>query len=269
MHTGLYAEALEVFRSIIETAQSRAAEEGGVNREALSLDIADATIKRTVLELIVQAHGIPAQKRHRKLAAAALGQYEQGGVSDAEMVARAHAAIREDALYDLAWFNRAVSLRKSGRQAEAFLSYLAAAAVRTGDDEAWVNSLFLAQRHRPDLLPSLLEYLRHQRGEAFVKYVADVARRQPNNAGRDLLSELAQGFSLMLPSPEGAILRIHRGKGAPIILKTAPQHENARQALTKQKQKTREKNKKGNRKKQVPLRSMDRGDSPAALRQAR
>src|SRR5258708_28536185 len=39
MHTCLYADALEVFRSIIETAQSRAAEEGGVNREALSLDI--------------------------------------------------------------------------------------------------------------------------------------------------------------------------------------------------------------------------------------
>src|SRR5258708_32451126 len=145
MHTGLYAEALEVFRSIIETAQSRAAEEGGVNREALSLDIADATIKRTVLELIVQGHGISTQKRHRKLAAAALGQYEQGGVSDAEMVARAHAAIREDALYDLAWFNRAVSLRKSGRQAEAFLSYLAAAAGRSRDVAAQRTSLFLKQ----------------------------------------------------------------------------------------------------------------------------
>ncbi len=248
MHTGRYSEALEVFRGIVSTGKGEA---------ALSVDSADAFIKMKLLELIVQEFGISTQERQGRLAAAALGQYERSGTEDAEMLARTDAALRQDALYNVAWFNRAFSLKRSGKEIDALLCYLAAAAVKTSDDESWLNAMLLAQRYRPDLMLSLLVFVAHLRGEEFVRFLNQTAQRQANEVGRKLFLDLAQIFSENLPSPEGGVVRIHRGKGAPLILKSSAQDQETQRTrkeqkprqMKKQRRKSRAGNKKGGRKK--------------------
>lgn len=243
MHTGRYAEALEAFRSIAKEHQEK---------EALTPEIADALIKMAVLTLIVKDFGIGTQQRQRRLAAAALGDYEQGGVTDVEMLARTNAAIHQDALYNVAWFNRARCLKRSGKESDALLSYLAAAAVRTTDDESWLNAILLAGRHNQNLLLSLLVHVPSIRGEEFVRYMAETAQRQTNEIGRQLLSNMAQLFSENLPKRDDAVIRVHSRKGKlPLIISTSSDaikvHRAERKRKEKRIRKLKEKQKRRNR----------------------
>ena len=203
MHTGSYREALNAFKAI--------AMDG--TKSPLTPEVAEARIKIAVLELIVNKFDIPTQWRQSRLAAAALGEYMQNGISNAEMMSRTKAAIDLDALYSVAWFNRAQALSRSGKEVDAMLGFLAAAAVRTPDDESWLGAIVLAGRHDQGLFQSLLTYLPYIRGGQFIRYLAEHAQRQPTEAGRRFFDGMAQLFTENLPKREDAIIRVHGSKG--------------------------------------------------------
>lgn len=218
MHTGRYLEALRVFRSIVEEGGRRRKKKGITNDGGLGIDIADATLKLRALELITQVHGIDLQKRQSRAAAEALGKDIQE-ISNEDMLTRTETAIRADALSNAAWFNRGLALQRLGRGRDALESFLAAAAVQTSDDEAWLNVLFLTQKYTPDLMPSLLIYLPNQRGAGFIRYMTEAAQRRSDEVGRKVLLELARIFAEYIPPPEDAVLRIHAKGGRTTTLR--------------------------------------------------
>ncbi len=207
MHTGQYLEALHVFRSIIKEGERRREREGVTNDLSLTLDTADAALKVRVLEHITQVHGMESQKRQTRLAEAAVGNLQ--GVSTLDMLTRTETAMRADALSNHAWFNRGLGLQRLGRNKEALESFLVAAAVRTPDDEAWLNVLFLSANYSPDLMSSLLIYLPRQRGADFVRYISEAAQRESDEVRQHVLLDLAKMFTEHMPTPEDAIVRIY------------------------------------------------------------
>ncbi len=176
------------------------------------IDIADAVIKAKALSFIIKLTGVSTQLRQSRLGIQALGN-DRVGLSEREIVVRCDTAIRADALLGNAWFNRALALQRLGEEKEAFESFLVAAAVMTNDDEAWLHVLFLARKFSQDLMISLLQYLPHQRGAAFVRFLAESAQRSANENTRAALLELARLFAEHLPPPEAAVIRIHGNKG--------------------------------------------------------
>ena len=216
MHTGRYEEALRAFREILKRPVDTNVERA--QQEAALLDISDAVLKVTVLMEIVEKHGLSTQKRSRRLASEALGDTK--GISNDEMVARADKAISLDALYGLAWFNRAISMRNQKKQDDAFLSFLAAAAGNTSDDDAWANAFFLALESSRDFLPYIIQFVRYHRGEEFVRFLAQTAERHPDAKQSAFILEMARIFADQLPKEAaGGTIRIHHSDGAPTILK--------------------------------------------------
>jgi tetratricopeptide (TPR) repeat protein len=214
MHTGRYEEALKMFREVHErpvNSQANPAEQ-----EEVLLDHADAVIKVVALTEIVQKHGHLRQKRQRWLANEVLG--DSKGISDDEIVLRADKAIALDALCGRAWFNRAIALRDQRKQDSAFLSFVAAAAVNTSDDEAWANALFLALEIAKDFVPYIIQFVRHQRGEAFVRFLAQTAQRHADAAQATAILEVARLFGDQLPKESvRGTMRIHHPDGPPTI----------------------------------------------------
>jgi tetratricopeptide (TPR) repeat protein len=215
MHTGRYEEALSMFREVHKHPVDPKA--NPAEQEEVLLDHSDAVIKVVVLTEIVEKHGVSRQKRQRWLAEEALGDPKD--ISDDEVVLRADKSIALDALYGRAWFNRAIALRNQHKQDSAFLSFLAAAAANTNDDEAWASALFLALEVARDFLPYIIQFVRHQRGEAFVRFLAQAAERHTDAKQATAILEVARLFGDQLPR-EGIrrTMRIHHLDGPPTIL---------------------------------------------------
>lgn len=215
MHTGRYEEALKMFREVHKRPVDPQA--SPAEQEEVLLDHADAVIKVVALTEIVEKRGLSRQKRQRWLANAALGDPKD--ISDDEMVLRADKAIALDALYGYAWFNRAIALRNQRKQDSAFLSFLAAAAANTNDDEAWANALFLALEVAKDFVPYIIQFVRHQRGEAFVRFLAQVAEGHTDAKQATAILEVARLFGDQLPKDSiRGTMRIHHLDGPPTIL---------------------------------------------------
>jgi tetratricopeptide (TPR) repeat protein len=211
MHTGRYEEALKAVRKIVREHPESV---------ALTPDVADALIKERALASIVENLGITKQKRQRRLAITAVGQHE-GGVTDGQMLARTLAAIQEDAMYSVAWLNRAVAQAKLGKEPDALLSYVTAGAVRNVDDPSWLKAMFLAARHDQTLLAALLVYVAATRGENFVSFMAKTAQQQPSDKAREALAYMAQIFSENLPKEDDPIVRMHSDMNKPPIIFSA------------------------------------------------
>lgn len=216
MHTGRYEEALRTFRQILKRPVDTNAKPA--QQEEALLDVSDAVLKATVLTEIVEKRGLSTQKRSRRLASEAL--VDTKGASNEEMVLRADKAISHDALYGLAWFNRAISMRNQNKQDDAFLSFLAAAVANTSDDEGWANVLFLALETAKDFLPYIIQFVRYHSGADFVRFLAQAAERHPSEKQSAAILEMVRVFADQLPKElAGGTVRIHHSDGAPTILK--------------------------------------------------
>ena len=141
------------------------------------------------------------------------------GVTNAEMIARTTDAIRQDALCSRAWFNRAIALRSENMHDEELLSFLAAAATRTGDDEAWANALFLSMDHAKEHFPYILNFVTHHRGERFVLFLVQSSEREVDKRRAAALLEIARIIGEQLPKgTDKQTMRVHHGKGPPLII---------------------------------------------------
>jgi len=210
MYVGRYSDALRVFEVI---ANDEAKAESHQNE--VHLDVAEATIKALALKHIKQVYGIESQKRQTHSARDRMDQ--DHNISDADMLSRCDAAIREDALCHRGWFNRGVILNKQGKREEALWSFLVAASAGTEDDEAWLNVMILAFEHHRDYLPTLLIYLTHERGSAFVRYMTENAQGRANEGERAMLMELARLLATQIPKRKEAVVRLHGPDGTKII----------------------------------------------------
>jgi tetratricopeptide (TPR) repeat protein len=215
MHTGRYEEALKMFRNIY-TSWPKATGEPEQDADN-ALDASDAVIKGTFLAEVVEKHGLTTQKRNSKLAEEVLGGIERGG--NAEMIARTNDAIRQDALCSRAWFNRAIAMRREKKHDAAFLSFLAAAATCTGDDEAWANALFSSMDHAKEHFPYIVNFVQHHRGERFILFLVQQSEREKDKRLAAALLEMARIMGEQLPKGTGKqTMRVHHGKGPPLIL---------------------------------------------------
>jgi len=221
MHTGRFEEALKMFRDI-RTNWPKATGKPEEDTDN-ALDASDAVIKGTFLAELVEKHGLAIQKRNSLLAEETLGGIAVGGIAvggNAEMIARANNAIRQDALCSRAWFNRAIAMKNEKKHEEAFLSFLAAGAIRTSDDEAWANALFFSMNHAREHFPYILNFVQHHRGEGFIVYLIQLSERKEDKRMAEALLEMARIMGEQLPKgTDRGTIRVHHGLGAPMVFK--------------------------------------------------
>ena len=209
MHTGNYADAKRVFEEVLTEGKARLNSD---NPTAGYQDIVDSIVKLNCLEVIAVALAINNQIRKPKAAFRILSD-RRDNESDAEMLVRCENALREDALCGDAWFNRGVALDKQGKFDAAMLSFLAAAAVRTGDNEAWLRTILSGMACRSELLPTVIIYIQQHIGLPFVQYVATVVRCCGDSVKREFLLKLSSLLTENTPKAENFIVRSHGKDG--------------------------------------------------------
>lgn len=129
LYAGRYHEAREAFMAI-ETDDRRLS--------------AWVYVKIRALDWVLETTGIDEQERQPKAAEEEARRLIGVKADDVEADAIADDVWALDAVSSLGWFNRARDLLDRGLDREAMLAYLAAAVLREGDVEAWVNVAILA-----------------------------------------------------------------------------------------------------------------------------
>ncbi|AUB44847.1 Tetratricopeptide (plasmid) [Nostoc flagelliforme CCNUN1] len=134
-------------------------------------------LKACVLVLIYSLLGCDEQKRHID---AAIKLATPNAKSSAhEYREKLEVALRHDALCGYAWFNLGVLESQTGNQDSAFISFLIAALINTGDVEAWCNSIAIGIYKSYDSLVSDIIITAYQRnGNNLMEQMISFAQSQ-------------------------------------------------------------------------------------------
>ncbi len=136
-------------------------------------------LKAWALQFLRDQRGIDVQMRlaHEAERLAAVDTVE----SEDERAARLNAALSQDLLCGLAWFNLGVQANRHGDSEDAFLCFLMAALCERQDTEAWANALALAFRSDvpPEFVPLIAETAYQANGDAMLEQMALAAQDQP------------------------------------------------------------------------------------------
>jgi tetratricopeptide (TPR) repeat protein len=181
MYAGEYGKAAALFQTYLEADPSPPSE---------------FALKGLVLPGLVEAIGERQQRRTSEAIALA-------GVTpdSAAQVEAFEAALQEDALCSLAWFNRGVSLSRGGEPDRALHSFLLAALTSLGDVEAWANAfgLALGSRKHLELAPQILAAAYRLNGTKLLERLAMHARSQREGFPADRFLEAVDEILAVMP----------------------------------------------------------------------
>lgn len=170
---------------------------------------AEWRLKRTVLPEVRARFG---DVRNRDVEVAL--QLADGATEDER---RQLAALDEDPLCGLAWFNYGVLLFSVERHEESLFAFLMTALIQSGDVEAWCNAIALAMGENAlPLAADIIEAAYRANGEAVLVQFAEMLRSQPDGPADPEILEALTGAVRALPADEEPFeLRVvEQGTGA-------------------------------------------------------